>query len=221
MKPNVIVICSLLLFGTGLGCTAISSYITPAQINEKAVEYAVNAGIAEQDDYKGYGNLEKAERLHKDVEITHSQIQFDLEQQAQKDNLKYGILKGITLVNLKTSQLLEERMFGPQGLLTLGLSLVGFGGFTGMIGLMRKRPGDVTPEELNKTLNDTTRLYAGQLSEKELQFTQLVQGIHQIFQKYQNMPTTIQSMKDIFDKTQDTETQLAVTKAKQTMGLNS
>ena len=197
----------------GLGCAALSSYITPADIDSGAVGYAISAGIAEPNDYAGYHNLLKAERLKYDVDTAHQFIQFDYVQRIEKDKLVYTQHKGVVSSNLAMAQQREEMLFGETGLLSLGLSMAGFGTLTGIIGLMRKRPGDITPEEVKTVVAEAVAIPEDELTEKQLQFIQLVAGVQKFIDTYKN-PEAVVELKNIMDKTQDTSTQVAVAEAK-------
>ena len=77
MKTTIILL-SLFLMICGVGCIALSPYLVPTEIDQGAVNYAIEADVAEPNDYIGYPNLIKAERLDKDVDAAHNVIQLDL-----------------------------------------------------------------------------------------------------------------------------------------------
>ena len=214
MKTIVAVI-SIMLIVIGLGCAALSSYVTPAEIDKDAVEYAVDSGVAEEEDYGGYPNLVKADRLDKDVDAAHSTVQLSLQQQVQKDDLDYSIHKGVVSTNLITANQREEMLFGETGLLSLGASMAGFGTLTGLIGLMRKRPGDVTKPEMEQALAAATGKTAEELSTKQRQMIQLVKGV-QAFMETTN-EFEVKSLKTAMDIAQDKDTQAAVAVIKKTV----
>jgi len=221
MKTKIIAICSVIILATGLGCAALSHYVTPAPINKDAVNYAVKAGVADPNSYRGYPNLVKAIKLQTDTDSAHSVIQLDLQQKIQKDNLEYAIHKDVVASNVVAGQNLEETLFGETGLLTLGLSLAGFGTLTGLIGLMRKRPGDITKEEKEQAISQAIGKSVDELTEKQKQFIQIVHGVQLFIDKYKNedgeWSSAVYALKDIFDRTQDTPTQIAVATAKKTL----
>lgn len=214
MKTTIMV-CSIFLLAAGLGCAALSSFITPAMIDGHAVDYVVAAKVADSNDYKGYPNLLKAEKLQTDVDSAHTIIQFDLQQQIHKDDLNYSIHKKVVAANYFKAQRQEEFLFGEKGLLTLGLSLAGFGTFTGLIGLMRKRPGDVTRTEMENAVAQIEGKTSAELSDKQKQFIELVKGV-QIFmdENKERFPFQIKTLKETFDRTQDESTQIAVAQIK-------
>ena len=86
-----IITCSLVLLFTGLGCAAFSQFVTPANIDKKAVTWVVEAGVADANDYAGYGNMLKAGKLVDDVTTAHTVILFDLEQRIEKNDLERDI----------------------------------------------------------------------------------------------------------------------------------
>ena len=194
---------------TGLGCAALSQYVTPAEIDHDAVAYAHRADTAQLADYEGYPNMAKAERLKKDVDAAHSTVQLDLTQQMQSDDLEYSIHKDVVSNNLIVAQQREEILFGETGLLSLGLSMAGFGAFTGLIGLARKRPGDITAPEMEQALATATGQTAAELSIREKQFVQLVNGVQEFMDNQPDVgPQT--RLKAAMNKHQDTDTRAAV-----------
>ena len=50
---KILLILSVVLLMSGLGCAALSHYITPAEIDRDAVSYAHLAGTARLEDYDG------------------------------------------------------------------------------------------------------------------------------------------------------------------------
>lgn len=191
------------IIGT-LGCAALSHYITPAEIDHRAVEYAAEAGVADVNDFAGYGNLYKAVKLEKAVQDAYQLNQLDLAQLAEENDLKFAQLNNVTMANRKAASEKEEQLFGEKGLLTMGLGLIGFGGLGGMVGLMRKRPGDVTPEELKQALGGSE----AKLTEKEQQFAELVKGIQKVIDKQPD--NKAEQMKNELAKAQSQTTKEAV-----------
>jgi hypothetical protein len=187
----------------GVGCATLSSYITPATVDQEAVAYVEEAGLSPQD-FEGYQNLEKAERLKDAVDNAHSTIQFDLTQKAQKDSFDYSIHRDVVSSNLAVGQQREEMLFGPTGLLSMGLSMAGFGTLTGYVGLMRKRPGDIVKEEAEK-------LIASASTEKEKQLVEVVMGVKKFMDTFPDpKDPTLLKLKTIFSSVQNTQTEVAV-----------
>ncbi len=172
MKTILTLLCIAAL-AIGIGCASLSEYVTPAAIDQKAVEYAVGAGVAEPNDYAGYANLEKAIRLEVAVENAYEVKLLALAQMQEKNQLDYGILRGVVVNNTKIARAREEQLFGETGLLSVGLSALGAGGLAGMLGLMRKRPQDWSPEEMESALAELK----GSVSGKDRQLIEVVKGV--------------------------------------------
>lgn len=211
---TILVLLSIALMTIGLGCAALSQYVTPAEIDQGAVDYAYEAGVADAVDYEGWANMVKAEKLKKDVDAAHNVVQLDLAQLMQKDDLTYAIHKDVVSSNLVIAQQREEMLFGETGLLSLGLSMAGMGGFAGLLGLMRKRPQDWTPAEVEATIAETTGKTTAELSAKEKQFMQLVKGVQAFLDTDPNLSHRV--LKDAMDAAQDSDTRAAVAVVKAT-----
>jgi len=211
----IVIMLSLILMVVGVGCVAVSKFFTPADINKKAVEYVVKTRVADANDFKGWANLLKAIKLEKDVDSAHDIIQLMLEQEIQKDNLEYSIHRDVTANNRQIGEQRAEIVFGEKGLLTLGLSMAGFGGLTGLVGLMRKRPGDVTSQELGLAVEQATGKSNGDLLEKNKQLVEVVKGVQKFINTYRDTTDNkeavmINNLKELSSKAQDTQTQIAV-----------
>jgi len=208
---NYIVICfSVLAIIGGIGCASLSHYVTPASIDKRAIDYAAKAKIVEPNAFSGYANLDKAIKLENAVGDAHAKNQLELMQLIDKDSLDYAQLNNITSSNRQIAQVREEQLFGPEGLLTMGLSMAGFGTLTGLIGLMRKRPQDITPEELKQAVAGKD----AELTDKEKQFVELVKGI----QNFINVsPGNSEVLKTELSKVQSANTKTEVAKVKATI----
>ena len=168
-----LILLSLAAITGGMGCVALSEIVTPAAIDQRAVGYAAAAGVADANDFAGYGNLAKATRLTGAVADAHQVNQMALAQRIEADTLAYSQLIDATVNNRTAAMQRENQLFGEKGLLSMGLSLAGFGTLTGVVGLMRKRPGDITPEEMKQAIAGE----GAKLTEKEKQFAELVKGV--------------------------------------------
>lgn len=217
----IIVLISLFLIVAGLGCVAISELATPARIDTKAKVYAVERG-ADANDYRGYPNLAMSNQLLRDIESGHLKTVQDIQQAADRENLEYSIVTDTTKIDNQIAKQREQMLFGEKGLLSLGLSMVGFGTLTGLIGLMRKRPGDITQVEMEQALATVTGKTTEELSAKQRQFAQLVKGVQEFMDTYRKTPPigegsaeiVLKDMKAFFNATQDTDTQVAVAEVK-------
>lgn len=183
MKNAVLVILSIILLAVGVGCTAVSKLATPATIDKQAVVYAAKAKVVDANDFKGWANLDKAERLALAVDNAYEVNSLELQQLAQKNQLDYDHLKGTTTVNLQVAQAREESLFGEKGLMSVGLTALGFGGFTGLLGLMRKRPGDMTPAEVESAVSQVTY----DKTAKERQMGEVVRGVQDFIEDAKKM----------------------------------
>ena len=178
----IILVASILLAG-GIGCAALSTLITPANIDKKAVTYAASAGVIDANDFRGYPNLDKAVRLKAAVDAAFKVKELSLTQMMEKNTLDYAQLSDVAETNMKIAQAKEEQIFGEKGLLSMGLSLAGFGTLTGVVGLMRKRPGDLTPAEVEKAVQQVTY----DKTTRERQMGELVKGAQAFIDGTKNM----------------------------------
>jgi len=198
-----IVLLSLVLLAAGFGCMSLSEYVTPATIDPRAVDYVTRAGVDDPNKYVGYANLAKAMRLGNAVDDAHETMQLVYSQLSESDQLKYGQIKDVAAANLAIAAQREQMLFGETGLLTLGLSLAGFGSLTGLVGLMRKRPGDMTPEEIKQVVAGKE----SELTEKEQQIVELIQGFEDYLKTY---PDLADKAKDVLSKRQSAGTKALV-----------
>ena len=199
----VFALLALMILGIGIGCASLSEYVTPATVDQKAVDYAESTGVIDADDFDGFANLEKAIRLEIAVMNAFEAKSLALEQMQEKNQLDYGILRGVVVNNLKIARQREERLFSEKGLLSMGLSLAGFGTLTGVLGLMRKRPGDITPQEMEKAVVDVK----GEVTQKERQFIELVKGVQKYISTHNG---EVEGLKQCLATEQSTDTKQAV-----------
>jgi hypothetical protein len=214
MKNTLLVAASLVMLA-GIGCAALSEYITPAAVDPRAVAYVEKAGVADSNDFDGFPNLEKAIRLEAAVGAAYEVTSLALTQMVEKNELDYGILKGAVANNLKTARDREEKLFGETGLLSTGLTALGFGTLTGLVGLMRKRPGDVTPQEMESVVADVK----GEVTVKDRQFIELVKGVQTFLNKYKDDVTSVVDveLKAALSAAQSADTKQAVAVVKTTL----
>lgn len=218
MKTAFVVLC-LVVMGAGIGCASFSEWVTPARIDQQAVGYVVGAGVAEPNEFKGYSNLAKAEALAGKVDAAHQVNQLALQQQLQKDDLAYGVLKDTVAASLSLARQREEALFGEKGLLTMGLGIIGAGSLAGFVGLMRKRPGDVTSAEMNDAIAQVTGQSAEVVAAKTKQVVQLVQSVNAILKNFEDLPETVKNLGKLMDGIQDTDVQVAVASVKKELNL--
>jgi len=211
MKKIVMVLSILLILG-GLGCAALSELITPAEIDRKAVCYAEDRGVAEPNEFDGYPNLAKAKKLGQYVESAYAVKMQEIEQAAETEELKHSIHAKTTRINTQAGIQREDMLFGETGLLSLGLSMLGAGGFAGFLGLMRKRPGDITKEEYETAVASAGGKTSDELTTKQRQFAQLISGIGKFVETLP--PPLVAQFKSTMNEHQDTDTQIAVAAVK-------
>ena len=207
------VILSLALIIAGLGCASLSSLVTPATIDTRAVDYAVDSGYAEPNTYAGYPNLDKAIRLTDAMTGSHQLNPLQLEQMMQTDRMEYAQINSVVTANKQTAIEREELLFGTEGLLTMGLSMAGFGTLTGVVGLMRKRPKDVTPEEVESVLADMSI----DLEDKDRQIVELVRGVQAFLNSPQSSDAINSALKTLLATAQSADTKGKVAEVKVTL----
>lgn len=220
---------SLAMVVMGVGCAAMSSYITPATRDKRAIAYVEKQGVADANDYSGYFNLEKAERLARDLTAANA-VRVQAIQHMYEDNeLLVAQLQGSVTRNLEMARAREEFLFSEDGgLLSMGLTAAGLGTFTGLLGLMRKRPGDLTKEDVEKAIADF-RQEAGIKAE---QFAQVVTGVEKFFKSKDQLASLVNDkdkpalekvdailavLKTQLGKEQDIKTRQEVAKVKATV----
>lgn len=173
VKTWAIGLLAAIVLAAGIGCAAFSTLVTPATINKQAVTYAAKAGVIDPNDFRGYANLDKAIRLKAAVDAAFRVNELSLTQMMEKNRLDYAQLLEVADTNMKASMASEEQLFGEKGLLSMGLGLLGVGGLGAVLGLMRKRPGDITPQEMEQAVVSIK----GQVTDKERQLIEVVKGI--------------------------------------------
>lgn len=215
MKTILSLLCVAAL-AIGVGCASLSEYVTPAAVDQTAVDYAVSAGVAEPNDFKGYANLEKAIRLEAAVGNAYEVKTLALAQMQEKNQLDYGILRGVVTNNAKLARQREEQLFGETGLLSVGLSALGAGGLAGILGLMRKRPGDITPQEMESTVASIK----GEVTTKDRQILELIQGVQKFINENRDDESTcalVDDLKVALSAAQSADTKQVVAIAKAVM----
>jgi len=217
MLRTVVILISLLMVTAGLGCAALSALVTPGDVDRGSLQYAIDAGVADQNDYNAwYPNLDEATRLKRDVDTAHVVNQEKLRHLIEKDITQHGIHQKVTTSNFVAGQHREEALFGEKGLFSMGLSLAGFGGLTGMLGLMRKRPGDITKPEMEQALATATGKTSAKLLSREKQLIQVVRGV-QAFINSGQAGSDVALLKSEMNAAQDKDTQAAVAVIKKTV----
>lgn len=149
-KKAFLIIFAVTALFSALGCVAASKYITPARIDPIALKYAIDSGVATKSDYSGYHNLYLAERLNEQVSVAHTLNQATYKALMTDDNTRYGVASKQAQAALTQSVKSEEALFGQTGLLSMGLTAMGVAPLAGLLGLMRKRPGDYDEKDISQ-----------------------------------------------------------------------
>lgn len=211
MRKLVALVLLALMAATGLGCVAVSEYATPApKPSEAALRYIAKAGVSGPNSYRGYANLEKAIRLERELESAYKVYSLGLEQAAERHELDYGILAKASAAKTKKAKHTEQALFGEKGLISMGLTVAGLGGFTGLLGLMRKRPGDITPIELEKA----TAQADIDLQDKDRQMLEIVKGVSVFMGKYDKTTAPGLALRETLKDTTTIGTRTAITTVK-------
>jgi len=179
MTKTVLYIVCIVTTLAGVGCTILSQQITPADLEVKAIDYAVEAGVVDPNDFSGWQNLEKAIRLKLAVKNAYESKSLALKQMMEKNQLDYAMLNDIVVRNTEVARAREEMLFSETGLLSMGMGLLGVGGFSGMLGLFRKRPGDLTPDDYERAIGTVKK----EVTDKDRQIIEIVSGV----QKFLNL----------------------------------
>jgi len=209
----VICILSLVAVSASIGCASLSEFLTPATIDPRAVSYVVEAGVADANEFKGWKNLEKALRLDSAVDSAYEVQALAIQQMEEKNQLDYALLNDVVSKNLKSAQAREETLFGSEGLISLGLGMAGMGGFAGLLGLSRKRPGDLTPSDFEAAIVP----FKGEAAIREKQFAQVVTGVERFIKaksKDEKMDTVLKELKTFLGRAQDETTAVEVAKVR-------
>jgi len=214
VKPAILLLSIILVIGSLAGCV-LSKYVTPGTIDNRAVAYVIEADVADANDFKGWHNLIMAAKLKDLVDIASKLTQQRLDQMKDQDTLHHAIHQKVATNNYQNAIETEGLLFGETGIISLVMGMTGMGAFTGFLGLSRKRPQDVTPQEMQTALAQATGKTVEELSAKEKQFMQLVKGIDKFIDPTNGTETgAINALKDCLEKTQDEVTQAAVAVAK-------
>lgn len=204
-----------LVFGfialVGVGCAALSEWVTPAEVDKAAVNYADEAGVADANDFAGYANLDKAKRLATAVKAAYQLNGLAIEQLREKNDLDYQLLSESVANAVKIGTAREESLFGESGLLSLGLMALGVGGFGGLLGLIRKRPGDWTAEEVQSAVAEATT----ESEKKDVQLAEVVKGVQSFLDTYGDQ-SYVKELKTFLSVAQSADTKKAVATIKAT-----
>jgi len=194
---GVILLVSLIIAGIGIGCASMSEYVTPATINQRAVEFVVESGVGDPNEFKGWPNLHKALKLDSYVDMAFEVRYTILKQSIEDLQIDYNHLNDIVTQNLVDAQEREEELFADGGFLATALTAGGLGSFVGLLGLFKKRPGDMTKEDLQKAIEPIK----GELGIKDQQFAQVVTGFERFMQHRDEITSVLSKDTDAAEKT--------------------
>jgi len=192
-----------------VGCT-LSHYFTPAEIDKKAVTYVVAAGAADVNDFNGWHNLIMAAKLKQLVDIASMLTQQKLDQMKDVDTLHHAIHQKVTTNNYRESVRTEEILFGETGIISLVMGMAGLGTLTGVLGLSRKRPQDVTPLEMERALAQATSKTVEELTLKEKQLIQVIKGVQNFKIENVGKNDILEGLRKALMAAQDVDTKEAV-----------
>jgi hypothetical protein len=221
---GMVLVVSLLIAAAGIGCASLSEYATPAIINQRAVDFVVESGVADPNEFEGWPNLHKALKLDSYVDMAYEIRYTTLKQSIENLEIDYGHLNDIVTKNLEAAQEREQELFADGGVLATALTAGGLGSFVGLLGLFRKRPGDMTKEDFQRAIEPIQ----GELGVKDQQFAQVITGVER-FMKHKDEITSLLSkdgdaaektdqvlklMKTYLGRSQDASTQQEVAKVR-------
>jgi len=194
---GMLLVASLLAAVVGIGCASLSSYITPAEIDKRAVKFVVEAGVADPNEFRGWANLEKAIKLDAYVGMAYEVREVAIKQMQENLQLDYNHLNAVVTKNKNDAIAREEALFADGGALSTLLAAGGFGAFAGFLGLMRKRPGDLTPDDLRQATEEIIQ----EVDIKESQFNQVVVGIEKFMKNKDGIAAVVNGESSAADKT--------------------
>lgn len=192
----------------GGGCIGtLSEELTPGRVDKDVVAYNEEAGTGAATDYKGllFPSLASVKLLRTDFEAAVIVTNQELKHLVEQKQLQAKILEGVVTNDYEIAVAREDFLFNPTtGALAVGLSLLGVGA-GGYLGLMRKRPQDITPVEMETALGEVK----GEVTDKDRQIIDLVNSMKNVIDAEQ-VPTTQAEMKKILKSSQLPETRAAV-----------
>ena len=181
----------------GGGCIGtLSEELSPGRVDKKVVAFNEEAGTGAAADYKGllWPRLASIKRLRTDFEAAVVVTNQELKHLVEQKRLQAKILRGVVTNDYNVAAAREEFLFNPTtGALAVGLSLLGVGA-GGYLGLMRKRPQDITPVEMETALGEVK----GEVTNKDRQIIQLVASMKNVIQAQPeaNREAIVKTLKD-------------------------
>jgi len=211
MIKQVIAYTLLAVVLIGSGCIGVlSEELTPGRIDCDVVAYNEEAGTGSAEDYRGwlFPSLAALKRLQNDFNAAVVVTNQELKHLVEQKQLQADILKGVVDNDVEVAVAREDFIFNPTtGALAIGLSLAGVGA-GGYLGLMRKRPKDITPAEMETALGEVK----GKVTDKDRQFIQLVAAMKNVIEAQPDAAKQTE-MKTILKAGQLPDTRAAVKQA--------
>lgn len=196
----------------GGGCIGtLSEELTPGRVDKKVVAYNEEAGTGKAEDYKGllFPSLASVKRLHTDFDAAVILTNQELKHLVEQKQLQASILDGIVNHDISVAVAREDFLFNPTtGVLAVGLGLLGLGG-AGYLGLMRKRPKDVTPAEMEKALGGIK----GEVDDRDRKIINLVASMRNVIHSQAANGNDGLDITAILKSSQTPETRAAVKQA--------
>ena len=147
LKDISLIVVAIVLLGI-LGCRSLLDEITPAAVNQRIMDYAE----VEPNDI-GFPTLADVKRIKTEVIINHRDNQIDLKRFAEDDKLGYQDALDFIDASILEAEYIQTLMIGDetQPISILGL-LAPLGIGTALGRRYLKRPGDLSPDEVKKTV---------------------------------------------------------------------
>ncbi len=203
-----IVLAAVVVGGCAIG--TISEELTWGRVDPDVVAYNEAAGTGTAADYKGllYPSLASVRQLQSDFRAAVVVTKQELRHLVEQKNLEAAILGKVVDGDEKIATAREDFLFNPTtGVIALGLGLAGMGG-VGYLGLMRKRPKDITPEDMEKVLVGVK----GELNDRDRKIINLVSSMKNVIESAPN-EADADEIKAILKAGQSPETRVAVKQA--------
>lgn len=176
---KIIAILLLTIVLIGSGCiTALSEHLTPTKNDREVIAYVEKVGTGRAADYKGFlfPSLATLRKLKHDFEAAVVMTNQELKHLAEAKKLEENILRGIVDNDIDIGEQREDNLYNPTtGAIAVGLSIFGIAG-GGMLGLMRKRPQDITRQDHEKALGDIK----GKVTDRDRKIIALVASVKNV-----------------------------------------
>lgn len=194
----------------GCGMATLSEELTWGRVDSDVVAYNEEAGTGQASDYRGllYPSLASVKRLQIDFKAAVVVTKQELRHLVEQKNLQADILGRQVDGDVKIAVAREDFLFNPTtGVLAIGLGLMGMGG-AGYLGLMRKRPKDITPTDMEAALASVK----GEIDDRDRKIINLVASFKNVIDS-QPAASDRAEMTKVLKAGQSPETRTAVKQA--------